>query len=510
MGNKRIAKNTIMLYFRQILVLLVSLYTVRVVLDILGVEDYGIYNVIGGFVALFSFLKATMESATQRYFSYALGEKNEENLKKVFSINLIIYSAIGFLGVILLETIGLWFVENKINIPYERLNSAIIVFHFSVATFFVTIMSTPFISMVIAHEDMHIYAYVAILEVFLKLLAVILLQYIVGDKLALYSGLLFLGLSLTTFTYAIISFIKYKECQFKEFFWDKNLFKNITKFTSWTLFGQLTSVSRNQAMIILINQMFSPIMVTAQAIATSISSQIFVFANSFNKSLYPPIIKAYASNDKKNMFFLIYNGCKVTFFLMWLFTLPFLLEMEMIMQLWLKNIPAYAVLFTSLALMNVLINSLSQPISTAARAPGNMKRYELILGLIQFLIFFLSWIVLKLGAKAYSIYLVAFGVNILMFIVRLYLVKNLIGLDISFFLKKVLYPIFKVVLITTCLGIFIQKTLPVSFLYSMINIMLNIFLIIISIYFLGLDKNMKIQIKNILIYKFSNILNKLR
>lgn len=508
MGNKRIAKNTMMLYFRQVLVLLVSLYTVRVVLNVLGVEDYGIFNVIGGFVALFSFLKGTMESASQRYFSFALGEKNEENLKKIFSINVIIYFSIALLGVVLLETIGLWFVENKINIPSDRLNSAITVFHFSVATFFVTIVSTPFVSMVIAHEDMHVYAYFAIFEVLFKLVAIILLQYILGDKLVLYAILLFGIYSVNTILYSIYSLINYKECQFKNIVWDKFLFKSILNFTGWTLFGQLTTVSRGQAMIILVNQMFSPVMVTAQAIATSISSQIFVFANSFNKSLYPPIIKAYASNDKDNMFFLIYNGCKITFFLMWLFTLPFMFEMETIMLLWLKNIPPHAILFTTLALTNVLINSLSQPIATAARAPGKMKKYELVLGLIQFLIFILSWIILKLGAKAYSIYLVALCVNLIMFIVRLYLVRGLIGLNIRYFIKHVVFPILKVMFITLILSFSLKYFLPTGVIYSLISIVVNSVIICGSIYIFGLDDYLRKKIKEVLLTKGLKFLKK--
>lgn len=508
MGNKRIAKNTIMLYFRQVLVLLVSLYTVRVVLDVLGVEDYGILSVVGGFVALFSFLKGTMESATQRYFSFALGEKSEENLKKIFSINIIIYFVIGIVGVIILESIGLWFVQNKLNVPIDRLNSAIFIYHLSVATFFINIISTPLVSMVIAHEDMHIYAYVSIFEVLMKLGAVILLQFLLGDKLEIYATLLFIVYALITIVYSIISFVKYNECQFKKIYWDNKLCYNILGFTGWTFFGQITSVSRTQAMIILVNQMFSPIMVSAQAIATSISSQIAVFSNNFNKSLYPPIIKAYASNDKKNMFFLIYNGCKLTFFLMWLFTMPFIIEMEFIMKLWLNTVPNEAVLFTGLALLNVLVNSLSQPLSTAARAPGKMKKYELILGLIQLLIFFVSWIVLKLGAEAYSIYLVALGVNLLMFVIRLILIRGLIGLNIAYFLKNVIIPIFKVVVVSVILSLLMKRILPIGFIYSIINIFFTGGLICITIYYLGLDKTWRVKIKNIISARVSIILNK--
>ena len=263
-NNKRIAKNTMMLYFRQILILLVSLYTVRVVLNTLGIEDYGIYNVIGGIVTFFSFLSGSMASATQRFFSHALGQGDNERLKRTFSVNLLIYGAIAVIGLILLETVGLWFVNNQLNVPPERFEAVRYVYHFSVFMFIATIFSTPFMAIVIAHEDMQIYAYVSIVEVLMKLGVVFLLVHLPWDKLELYGILTFVVSVIITVIYIFICNWKYAECQFRKFNWDKVLMREIIGFTGWTLFGQLASVGRNQAVTILLNQVFNPVVVAAK------------------------------------------------------------------------------------------------------------------------------------------------------------------------------------------------------------------------------------------------------
>lgn len=495
-NNKRIAKNTLALYFRQILILLVSLYTVRVVLNVLGVEDYGIYNVVAGIVTLFSFLSGTMASATQRFFSFALGKNDHEQLKKVFSVNLIIYVAIAIIAIILLETAGLWFVNEKLEIPACRFDAAVYIYHFGVFTFIVTILTSPFMAMIIAHEDMQIYAYVSILEALMKLGVVFLLMYIDTDKLELYGLLLFIVSIVNALIYVTIAFRKYKECQFKNFYWDKNLLHEITGFTGWTLFGQITTVIRNQAVTILINQVFNPIVVASRSIALSISGYIGVFASNFNTSLYPPIIKSYSVNRKSEMFSLIVNGSKLTFFLMWVIALPLLLEMEMILNVWLKNPPPDAVLFTQLNIIESLILSISLPITTAARAPGKMKTYELTLGIIQLSIFFVSWGVLKMGYPAYSVFVVAIGANIVMFFVRLFIVSNLIDLSKKNFILKVLLPVMGVILLSTIASYLLQKLLPEGVIYSVIVLLFSVIINIIAMYYVGLDKNWKRKIRN--------------
>lgn len=503
--NKKIAKNTLMLYTRQILILLVSLYTVRVVLNVLGVEDYGIYNVVGGIVSFFSFLSGTMASATQRFFSYALGEHNLEKLKKTFIVNLVIYGVIAIIALVILETIGVWFVNEQLRVPLERFEAARWIYHFSVLTFIATIFITPFMAIIIAHEDMQIYAYVSIVEVVMKLGVVFLLMYLPWDKLELYGVLVFVVSVINAIIYIGICTRRYRECQFRKFYWDKELFREIIGFTGWTLFGQITTVVRNQAVTILLNQVFTPVVVAARAIATNITSRINVFSNNFNVGLYPPIIKSYAANDKKNLFSLIYNGSKMTFFLMWVFALPMFLEMDIILHLWLKNPPPEAVLFTRLALVEVLINSMSLPITTAARAPGRMKIYELTLGSIQIAIFIVSWVVLNMGAAAYSVFVVAIIANAIMFIVRLLIVRKLIDLSLKPYFYQVVFPVLGVTLFSGIPSFALHIMLPDNLIFKIISGLISVILVFISMYFIGLDKRWREKVRSIIVNRIRKI-----
>lgn len=285
-STARIAKNTLMLYFRQILILLVSLYTVRIVLNVLGAEDYGIYGVVGGIVSFFWFFSQFNGSATQRFFSFALEKKDNELLKYTFCVNFVIYVLIAIIAVLLLETLGTWFVYNKLSVPSARFDAACVVFQFSLLSFLFSIITSPFMAIVIAHEDMQIYATVSIIEVVCKLGVVFLLQIIVVDKLVLYGILLFILQTGVALVYLLICLKKYEECQFKKFYWDKVLFKETIDFTSWSLFGAFFTVGRNQAVTILLNQFFNPIVIAARTIAVTVSGQVNTFSQNFNTSLY--------------------------------------------------------------------------------------------------------------------------------------------------------------------------------------------------------------------------------
>ncbi|GHU67747.1 hypothetical protein FACS189413_03090 [Bacteroidia bacterium] len=496
-NNKRIAKNTLMLYFRQILILFVSFYTVRVVLNVLGIEDYGIYNVVGGIVTFFSFLSGSMASATQRFFSFALGQNNFEKLKTTFTINWLIYGAIALIAVILLETVGCWFVSKHLNIPLGRYEAVVCVYHFAVFSFVTSIMTSPFTAMITAHEDMRIFAYVSIIEAIMKLSVVFLLQYLAGDKLEVYGILLFAVSLINAIIYIAICMRKYQECQFRQFYWDNRLLREIVGFTTWTLFGQVTSVARNQGITILINQFFNPVVVAAKAIASSITNQINLFSNNFNIGLYPPIIKSYAAGNKMEMFSLIFRGSKITFFLMWVFALPLFLEMDTILQVWLKNPPPGTILFTRLALIEVLITSISLPITTAARAPGKMKFYEFTLGCIQIAIFIVSWFVLVLGAAAYSVFIVAIVANLLMFLVRLLIVKQLIDIPLRNYYVRVVLPVSIIIFLSGVSSFAIHWLLPVGFVYACISILMSILISSVSMYFVGLNILEREKIRNV-------------
>lgn len=504
-NSRRILNNTIALYIRQLLILFVSLYTVRVVLNVLGVEKYGVYNVVAGLVALCSFLPSALASATQRFFSFALGQSDKIKLYKTFSVNLVLYSLISIIAIILLETIGFWFVQEYLNLPLEHISSAYTLYHYAVFTFIAGIFTAPFIAIIIAHEDMHIYAYASISEVLLKLVVTFALVYIPWSKLELY-GLLLLLVSLINMSiYIFICFKKYQECQIGKIYWDGKLLKEIYGFTGWSLFGQLTTVARNQAVTILLNQYFNPAVVAARAIANTVASQVNMFSNAFNTGLYPPIIKSYAANEKDEMFELIFNGSKLTFFLMWIFSLPMFIEMETILKLWLSQPPANAVLFTQLALIEALIISISLPIISAARAPGKMKMYELTLGAIQAGLFLISWLLLMKGLPASSVFVTAIVANIFMFAIRLLIVSWLIGLSIRDFLRDVVIPVFAVMLLSSGLSFYIKYHLPQGYLYSLIIMLLAVFTSSASMYMLGLDKVWRVKIRTMLLNKFKKI-----
>lgn len=497
-SNKRIAKNTLMLYSRQLFILLVNLYTVRVLLNVLGVEDYGTYNVVAGIVALFSFLSNTMMSATQRFFSFALGRNDDAQLRKIFSINLLVYLLIALAAVVLLETLGLWFVMRKLNIPPGRLTEVYWLYHFSVLTFLGMICTSPFAAIIVAHEDMHIYAGISIIETFLKLIVVFLLI-CTKDKLVAYGAMLFAVSFLNAMMYLFVCLRKYQECTFRHLHFDKTLLREIFDFTGWTLFGQLSTVARNQAVTILLNQFFSPVVVAARAIALNVSGAINIFASNFNVGLYPPIIKEYAAGNRKEMFQLIFNGSKITFFLMWIIALPLFLEMDFILTLWLKKPPEGLVLFTRLTLIEALINSSSMPLTTAARAPGKMKTYELTLGIIQLLIFPASWLILSCGGQAYTVFIVAIIANLIMFAVRLFIVHILIRLPLKRFSIHVLLPLSAIIFCSALPSYLLCSFLPTGFLSTCILGLSSLLFSFFCMYFIGLTNTQRSHIQSIII-----------
>jgi O-antigen/teichoic acid export membrane protein len=493
--KSRIAKNTMALYVRQILILCVNLYSLRVVLDVLGIEDYGIYSVVAGMVTLLSFLPGTMASATQRYFSFALGQDDHEKLRVTFTVNWMLYAFIALVSLLVLESLGWWFVNVHLEIPAARFNAAQTLYHLAVFSFIASIFSSPFIAILVAHEDMHLYAYISIADAVMKLAIVFMLYAMPWDKLELYGFLLLAVSVVNAAIYIIVCLRRYPECQFRKIYWDKVLLKEILGFTSWTLFGQISNVMRYQAVTILLNQMFNPAVVAARAVAMTVAGQAVIFSTNFNIGLYPSIVKTYAENQKDEMFSLVFNGSKLTFFLMWMFTLPLLLEMETVLRLWLKNPPVEAAIFTQLALIESLIISVCLPIATAARAPGKMKMYELSLGCIQFGIFVGSWVVLLLGYAAYSVFIVAIGGNLLMFIIRLTIVNKLIGLPLAAFYRKVCIPIVGVMLTSAIPSLIIQLAMPPGLTYACLMMLLAMILACVSMYFVGLDRSLRKKVR---------------
>jgi O-antigen/teichoic acid export membrane protein len=503
-NTRRIAKNTLMLYFRQILIMLVSLYTVRVVLETLGAEDYGIYNVVAGVVTMFGFLSGSMATASQRYFSFEIGHGDYEQLERVFSLSFTIYVLIAALALLLAETAGLWFVANKLVLRPERRSAALWVYQSTVISFLFTILTAPYMAMIIAREDMNIYAYVSVVEVVLKLVIVFVLRFLLWDKLQLYGILLCVVTIIVTAVYRFICGRKYKECKFR-FYWNRVLFKEITGFTGWNMFGSLTTIIRNQAVTILLNQFFNPVIVAARGIALQVNGAVSSFSQNFSMALQPQIVKTYSAGEKDRMFRLITNGAKITWFLLFLFALPLVLEMPFVLSLWLKDPPEYTVVFTRLALIDVLVNSISFPLMTAAQASGKVKLYETVLGTIQLCCFVLIWIVLMLGSPAEASMLVSIGISGVMFFVRLLIVHRLVSYPLRYFFRGAFVQVCAVTAASVILPAAVYMLLKQSLIRLCVVIPASIVSICFWMYVIGLNTAERTRIKKLLLWKLKTL-----
>ena len=397
-NNKRIAKNTLLLYFRMFITLAVGLYTSRVVLDVLGVTDYGIYNVVGGVVTLLAFLNSSLSGATSRFLTYELGRGDQIQLNKTFTTALTIHVGLAVIMLVILETVGLWFVSTQLTIPAERLETARVVYHFSVATCLIGIIQLPFTADLLSHEHMGPYAYICIFDVLLKLLCVILLEYINTDKLMLYGLLMMIVTLLTTIVFIIYTRAKFEEAvlRLKVF---RDIFKPILTFSGWDLFGNFSVVIRSQGLNILQNIFFGPVINAATGISNQVMTAIMGFAENFMVAVKPQIVKYYAASEIESFCNLINNSSKYCSLLLFYISLPIMMETDFILGLWLKEVPDYAPIFCQLAIVNNWVSIMFRPIVFGIHATGNAKRISLINGTIYIIVLPLSYLLLKMGGS---------------------------------------------------------------------------------------------------------------
>jgi O-antigen/teichoic acid export membrane protein len=428
--RKSILVNTVALYLRQTIVVLINLYVVRLVLNELGVIDYGIYNVILGVTAIFSFIPSAMTVSIQRQFVFAIG-KGKAAMQNVFASSLLIYFILIIVSTLILCTVGMYFVYNFLEVPINRHESSLFIYICSVIIFVFSIGNSLLISLVIAHEDMKVFAFLSVVEAILKLFSAFLLQFTVRDKLMLYGVLTSISALVIFALYNIACIKYYKKYNLNSLSFDFSLFKKTLRFSGWTLFGFFTSVLRTHAVTILVNQWFNPVVVAAKIISSTISTQFMLFANNLNTALYPPIVREYANKELLSVKKLVIEGSKVSFFLVWILALPVLLETEYILSLWLITPPDNAILFTRLGLIESLLVSLGLVVGSAARATGEIKRYEIVLGTIQVISFVITFIVLFAGAPAFSVFIVGIFTNVIMLIVRAYITSSMVGIDIK-------------------------------------------------------------------------------
>lgn len=487
-NNKRIAKNTLLLYVRMLFMMAVSLYTSRVVLNTLGVEDYGIYNVVGGVVAMFGFINASMSSATQRFITFALGKGDRENLQKVFSTSLQIHLLISLIIVLLGETLGLWFMSEKMQIPENRMDAAFWVFQCSILSTVVMILSVPYNATIIAHEKMSAFAYISILEVILKLAVVYALWIGSFDKLILYAVLILVVQVLIRFCYSVYCNKHFEETTYRHI-WDKVLFKEMTGFAGWNLFGNLSSVLFSQGLNILLNLFFGPVVNAARAVAVQVQSAIQQFVSNFQMALNPQITKTYAQGNLDAMHHLMFRSARFSFFLLFLLSLPVLLETDFILKFWLKTVPDYTVIFLRIMICTSLIYTLANPLMIANQATGKVKRYQVVCGSILLMILPISYVVLKLGFPAYSVFFVHFIIEIITQVARMIMLRPIIGIYIREYVKFIYMPVILVVFLSLLIPISVYLNMEATTLRFFVVCPICILSVSFVVYVFGLSGN---------------------
>lgn len=425
-NSRRIAKNTLFLYFRMIVVMGIGFYVVRAILDMLGVVDYGIYNVVGGVVSMFAFLNGTLSTASQRFFSVELANGDKDRLHQWFSLNITTFCFFIVVFVVFAETLGLWFVNTQMTIPEERMSAANVVYQLSIAAFCVHFFSIPYNALIIAHEKMNAFAYISIVEALLKLGIVFLLSFISWDRLIAYGILMFLNSCGITAAYIIYSRIHFPESKYRPY-WNRQEFKELIGFSGWHFLGTFSMTVRSQGINILINLFFNPAVNAARAVAFQLYHAVSQLSGNFFNAVKPQIYKSYADKDNEGMYKLVLKSTVLCAFLISLLVFPILANTEYILKLWLKETPVYAIAFTQLVLINGLIDSTNGPTIAAALATGEIKRYQQIVSGLILLNLPISYIALKLGAAPTVTMLVSIALSFVTALVRAWLLRSMLG-----------------------------------------------------------------------------------
>ena len=487
-NNKRIAKNTLMLYIRMLLIMGVSLYTSRVILKTLGVEDFGIYNVVAGVITMLSFLTGSLGGASSRFITYALGKNDVENVKQVFSSILYLHVALAILVFIVGETIGLWFVYNKLVIPVERLNAALWVYHCSVLTMMVSVISVPYNSLIIAHERMSAFAYISIIEVVLKLAIVFLLLYLPYDRLATYAVLLLLVQILIRLSYNVYCGKHFLEAKVTP---KRNgtIIKDMLSYTSWTLASGVAVVGYTQGLNILLNMFFGPIVNAARGISVQVQSAIMNFVSNFQTAMRPQIIKSYAVNNLDYMHKLVVMSSKYGLLLMLFLTIPIIVCIHPILKIWLDIVPDHTANFVIIMLIAGLIEPYKVALLNAIHATGDIKKFQIYESVCLLLVLPIAYIFLKWYDVSPEIVMIIYLIiQFVTQIVRMLIVLPRISMPMFHYFKMILFPLLKILPFVIAIVYLVDLPLTANFAsVSVYAVCVEVFLVI-STLFLYLDE----------------------
>lgn len=501
-NNKRIAKNTLLLYIRMFFIMAVSLFTSRVILKNLGVENFGIYNVVGGVVAMMGILNSAMSTSTTRYLTFELGKGDKERLKQVFSMCFTIYLLLSLAFLFLAETVGLWFLNTQLTIPENRLEAANWVYQFSVISCINTLLSNPYNAVLIAHEKMSVYAYISIAEVVLKLAVVYMLLIINYDRLVVYGALILIMSLLVTMMYRVYCIRHYKESIYR-FYWEKPLFKQLLSYSWWNLFGAAAGIVKGQGLNVLLSMFFNPSVNAARGIAYQINTSITNFFTNFYTAVRPQITKYYAQNDLENMFKLVFRSSKFSFFLIFILSLPIIIETPYIVNLWLGQLPEYVVPFTRLIVIISSIDSMATPLMTACHATGKIKLYQSVIGILIICNVPISYCLLRfLSCGPITVFIVSLIISTLALLIRIRIVKYLINnFPVWDYLKSVVLLSLLIAILSAVIPTILHLCLPASFFSCCVVVASSFVSTVFFAYYTGFSYDEKQKIKQIIMNK---------
>ena len=483
-NTKRIAKNTMLLYGRMLLLMAISLYTSRVILNALGVEDYGIYNIVGGVVAMFSMLSGSLSAAISRFITFELGKGNKENLAKVFSASVTIQLGICAIVILLAETVGLWFLNSKMVIPENRLYAANRVYQLSLVTFVISLVSIPYNAAIIAHERMSAFAYISIFEAVNKLIVAYFIIISPFDKLIFYAIMIAMIAIIIRLIYGVYCKKRFEECTY-HFIYDHELLKQMFGFAGWNFIGASSALLRDQGGNIVINLFCGPAVNAARGIAFQVNTAVHSFVTNFMTALNPQITKSYASGDYQYMMTLIFQGARLSYYILLLLSLPVIVNTHYILHIWLGQVPEHTVLFVQLVLIFGMCESISSPLITAMLATGKIRNYQLVVGGFQMLNLPVSYILLRFGAIPETVLIVAIVISQLCLVSRLYMLRGLIGLKARDFIKKVYANVIEVTILSVIVPFLLAIVLNNDFLNFIVLSIITVVSTLLVVFYVG-------------------------
>ena len=496
--NKRIAKNTLFLYIRMFLIMGVTLYTSRIVLQVLGETDFGLYNVVGGIVMMFTFLNGSLAGATSRFITYEIGRQDYVRLHKIFNVSLLTHIMIALVIVILAETVGLWFLYNKMIIPEGRFDAAFWVFQISVISCVLSIAQVPYSAMIIAHERMNIYAYVGIFEVMFKLLIAYLIMISPYDKLVVYAFLLFLVQMMLMIYYRMFCNKHFSGCSLM-FVKDKTMYKHMFVYAGSDIIGNLAVLAQGQGLNILLNMFFGPTVNAARGVAYQVQGAVTQFSGNFMTAVKPQIIKQYAAGKINEMMRLVVHSSCFSYYLMLLLVMPICLEADYILTLWLGEYPDYTVSFLRLVLVLCMIQTLKTPRTTVFHATGKILLPNIVVGTILCLAFPMAYVVLKMGYDPNSVFWTAIASMLLSEVASIIIMKSRINYSVRSYVFNVHVRCLIVTGLSLAIPLTVHNHISIQGLAKLIIItMITTFSILLVSYYAGLDKGMRQKINGVI------------